>query len=130
MFRHALAGALVIASIPVAVAAQATLTIEASSTEVHESPAVAAPVIGRVQRGHVLDVAREDGDWATVVWPGAEAGVGYVRLKIGSLAGAEAKSKSPASDVRADVQAVERAVFAIWAARSHSANALHDEPSR
>ena len=130
MVRHVLAGALVIASIPVAVAAQATLTIETSSTEVHESPAVAARVIGRVQRGRVLDVAREDGDWATVVWPGAKAGVGYVRLRIGSLTRTETKSEPPVSDVRADVQAVERAVFAIWAARSQSATAVHDESSQ
>jgi hypothetical protein len=130
MIRHVLAGALMVASIPVAVAAQTTLTIEASSIEVHESPAVAARVIGRVERGRVLDVAREDDDWAAVVWPEASAGVAYVRLRIGTLTGTYKNSESTVSDVRADVKAVERAIFAIWAARSHPAAAFHDEPPR
>jgi hypothetical protein len=130
MIRHVLAGALVIASIPVAVTAQTTLTIEASSTEVHESPTAAARVIGRAERGRVLHVAREDGDWAAVVWPEASAGVAYVRLRIGSLTGRDRQSESTVSDVRQDVKAVERAIFAIWAARSQPATASHDEPTR
>ena len=130
MIRHALAGAMAIVLVPIALAAQTTLTIEASSIDVHESPTVTARVIGQLQRGRVLDVAREDGDWVMVVWPEATAAVGYVRLKIGSLAAIDRNGEYSASSVRAEVEAVDRAILAIWAARSNSTNALHDEPLR
>jgi hypothetical protein len=130
MLRHALAGAVAIVLIPVVLAAQTTLTIEASSIDVYEFPAAAARVIAQVHQGRVLQVAREEGDWVTVVWPETAAGVGFVRLKVGSLASTEANGESSVSHVRADVEAVERAIFAIWAARSHPATALHGEASR
>jgi hypothetical protein len=126
MIRHALAGVLAIFLIPSGLRAQTTLTIEAAAIDVRESATVAAPVIGHVQRGRVLQVTREDGDWATIVWPEAAAGVGYVQLKIGSLVSIETNGESSVSEVRADVEAVERAIWAIW----RSANASHKEPSR
>jgi hypothetical protein len=116
MVRHVLAG----------VRAQTTLTIEAPSIDVRESATVTAPIIGHVHRGRVLRVTREDGDWAMVVWPEAAAGVGYVRLKIGSLVSTEGDRESSVSDVHADVEGVERAIWAIW----QSATALDDEPSQ
>jgi|RhiMethySRZTD1v2_1073278.scaffolds.fasta_scaffold502262_2 hypothetical protein len=125
MIRHVLGGVLAIVLVPSGVLAQTTLTIEAVSIDVHESAKLAAPVIGHVPRGRVLQVTREDGDWAMVVWPEAAAGVGYVRLKIGSLGSTETNAETSVSDVRADVEAVERAIWAIW----ESATAL-DEPSR
>ena len=130
MIRHVLAGAMAIVLVPIALAAQTTLTIEASSIDVHESPTVTARVIGQLQRGRVLDVAHEDGDWVMVVWPEATAGVGYVRLRIGSLATTDQNGDYSVSSVRAEVEAVDRAILAIWAARSNSTNALHDEPLR
>jgi hypothetical protein len=130
MVRHALASAVAIALIPAALAAQTTLTIEVASIDVHESPTDTSRVIGRVPRGRVLEVAREDGDWVVVTWPEATTGDGYVRLRIGSLARADRNDESSLSAVRADVEAVERAIVAIWAARSHSTAALHVEPSR
>jgi hypothetical protein len=130
MIRHAPVGALAIVLMPVVLAAQTTLTIEASSTDVHESPTATARVIGQVHQGRVLEVAREEGDWVTVVWPETTAGVGYVRLKVGSLASTETNDESAVSRARADVDAVERAIFAIWTARSHSTTALHEEASQ
>jgi len=130
MIRHALAGALAIVLVPIALAAQTTLTIEASSIDVHESPTVTARVIGQLQRGRVLEVAREDGDWVMVVWPEATAGVGYVRLTIGTVATTDPNGDYSVSSVRAEVEAVDRAILAIWAARSDSTNALHDKPLR
>jgi len=130
MVRHALGSAVAIALIPAALAAQTTLTIEAASTEVHESPKGTARVIGYVPRGRVLDVARKDGDWVMVTWPEATTGVGYVRLRIGSLVRTDRNDESPVRDVRADVEAVERAIVAIWAARAHSTAALDVEPAR
>ena len=130
MVRHARAGALVIALTPVVLGAQTTLTIEASSIDVREYPATTARVIDQVHQGRVLQVAREEGDWITVVWPETTAGVAYVRLKVGSLASADTNSEFSVNEIRADVEAVERAIFAIWAAGSHSTTASHDEASR
>ena len=125
MIRHVLAGVLAIVVIPVGLRAQTTLTIEAPSIDVHESATVTAPIIGYVRRGRVLQVTREDGDWAMVVWPEAAAGVGYVHLKVGSLVSTEADREPSISDVRADVEGVERAIWAIW-----NSATVHDEASR
>lgn len=125
MVRHVLAGVVAIVLIPVGLLAQTTLTIEAPSIDVRESATVTAPIIGHVQRGSVLHVTREDGDWVMVAWPESAAGVGYVRLKIGSLVSTEGDRESLVSDVRADVEGVERAIWAIW-----NSAAVHDEASR
>ena len=125
MIRHVLVGVLAIVLIPVGLRAQTTLTIEAPSIDVRESATVTAPIIGHVHRGSVLHVTREDGDWAMVAWPESAAGVGYVRLKIGSLVSTEGDRESLVSDVRADVEGVERAIWAIW-----NSAAVHDEASR
>ena len=125
MVRHVLAGVLAIVLIPVGLLAQTTLTIEAPSIDVRESATVTAPIIGHVHRGSVLHVTREDGDWVMVAWPESAAGVGYVRLKIGSLVSTEGDRESLVSDVRADVEGVERAIWAIW-----NSAAVHDEASR
>ena len=125
MVRHVLAGVVVaIFLIPVGLRAQTTLTIEAPSIDVRESATVTAPIIGHVHRGSVLHVTREDGDWVMVAWPESAAGVGYVRLKIGSLV-TTGDRESLVSDVRADVEGVERAIWAIW-----NSAAVHDEASR
>jgi hypothetical protein len=125
MVRHVLAGVVAIVLIPVGLLAQTTLTIEAPSIDVRESATVTAPIIGHVHRGSVLHVTREDGDWVMVAWPESAAGVGYVRLKIGSLVSTEGDRESLVSDVRADVEGVERAIWAIW-----NSAAVHDEASR
>jgi hypothetical protein len=130
MIRHTFAGFLAVVLIPAALAAQTTLTIEATSADVYESPTAAARVIGLAPRGRVLEVAREDRDWVTVVWPEAITGVGYVRLRIGSLNGTDRKDRSSVSQVRADVDAVEQAIWTIWDARRHSTTAPHDQPSQ
>jgi len=131
VIRRTCAGFLTAVLIPAALAAQTTtLTIETTSADVYESRTAAARVIGLAPRGRVLEVAREDGDWATVVWPDAKAGVGYVRLRIGSVVRADRKTQPSVRVVRADVDAVEQAVFRIWTARNDSKTAPIDKPSR
>ena len=125
MVRHVLAAVLAIVLMPGGLRAQTTLTIEAPSIDVRESATITAPIIGHVHRGSVLHVTREDGDWVMVAWPEPAAGVGYVRLKIGSLVSTEGDRESLVSDVRADVEGVERAIWAIW-----NSAAVHDEASR
>ena len=130
MVRRTVAGFMTIALIPAALGAQTvTLTIETTSADVYESRTAAARVIGLAPRGHVLEVAREDGDWATVLWPEAKAGIGYVRLRIGSLAKADSQAQSSVSDAQADVDAVEQAILRIWENRSQSTTP-HDQPAQ
>ena len=130
MIRRTCAGLLTVALIPAALAAQTkTLTIETTSADVYDSRTAGARVIGLASRGRVLEVAREDGDWATVVWPEATAGVGYVRLRIGSVARAD-RRQSSVRDVRADVEGVDRAVLRIWTARNGSTPVPVDQPGR
>ena len=130
MVRRTFAVFMALVLSPAAVGAQTkTLTIEATSADVYESRTVAARVIGLAPRGRVLEVAREDGDWATVLWPDAKTGVGFVRLRIGSLASSDSREPSSMSDAQADVDAVEQAILEIWDARQQSATAPHDQPA-
>jgi hypothetical protein len=124
VIRHAIAGAVGILLIPAALAAQTTIRIETASTDVREAPTAGARFMGQVHRGRVLEVTREDGDWVAVVWPEATACVGYVPRRAGVLDRADS-DEWPVSDARADVDAVERAVWAIWAARFHATMAPH-----
>ena len=130
MIRHAIAGVFAIVAVPGALAAQTTLTIEAASTDVHESPTVEARVVGQAHHGRVLEVTREDGDWLTVVWPEATTRVGYVRLKVGVLDRTDGDDEPTVRDVQADVNAVERAIWAIWDEQFPATTALHSKPSR
>jgi hypothetical protein len=127
MIRRFLAVA-AICLMPVPAAAQSTvLTINIARADVRMSPSIASPVIGEAPRGAVLEVTRDVGDWVKVAWPDAPDGAGYVRVSAGSLsgpalkpfslapstrAGAGAESAASTPSVRADVQEVERRIFA------------------
>lgn len=129
MIRHVSAVALALALAPASAAAQTTvLTINTTQADVRTSPSMASVVVGEAPRGSVLEVTREVGDWVKVAWPKAPDGIGYVRLSAGSLskgtpasAGpapvapprtAATPGSTPAMDVRADVQDVERRIYA------------------
>ena len=62
------------------------LTVNEASANVHKSPSVGSPVIGKAPRGTALVVTREVGDWVKVSWPSAADGAGYVRVSAGTLA--------------------------------------------
>jgi SH3 domain-containing protein len=68
-----------------AFAQNAALTVKVPSAEVHQTPSVGSPVIGKAPRGAVLEVTREVGDWVKVSWPDDKSGVGYIHLSSGSL---------------------------------------------
>lgn len=63
-----------------------TFVVTAASADVHRSPSLGSPVIGRAARGDALAVARDVGDWVKVAWPDDPAGAGYVRLTLGRRA--------------------------------------------
>ena len=91
MIRHAaaLVVALCVSTTPL-YAQTAKLTVNATSANVHKSPSVGSPVIGKAPRGTALAVTREVGDWVKVSWPAAQDGVGYVRVSAGSIARGDA----------------------------------------
>jgi opacity protein-like surface antigen len=61
------------------------IKVSVASANVHKFPSVGSPVIGTVERGAILDVTRELGDWVRVNWPAAEDGVGYMHLSAGAM---------------------------------------------
>jgi hypothetical protein len=61
------------------------IKVSVASANVHKFPSVGSPVIGTVERGTILDVTRELGDWVRVSWPEAEDGAGYLHLSAGAM---------------------------------------------
>ena len=101
MFRHATA--VIVAALSLgssaAFAQNAELTVKVVSAEVHQTPSVGSPVIGKAPRGAVLEVTREVGDWVKVSWPDDKSGAGYVHLSNGSL-GHRAASQAAAAPLK------------------------------
>jgi hypothetical protein len=61
------------------------IKVSVASANVHKFPSVGSPVIGTVERGTILDVTRELGDWVRVSWPEGEDGAGYLHLSAGAM---------------------------------------------
>jgi hypothetical protein len=99
MIRHAAAVVVALCLSTSPLYAQSTkLTVSDAAANVHKSPSMGSPVIGKAARGTALVVTREVGDWVKVSWPAAQDGVGYVRVSAGSIArGGEAPIASRAS---------------------------------
>jgi hypothetical protein len=79
-----LASMFVLCVAPSALWAQTMRTVNAAQVDVHKQPTTSSPVIGQVARGRSLEVTREVGDWAQVVWTAAPDRIGYVRVRLGS----------------------------------------------
>jgi hypothetical protein len=62
------------------------LTVNTASAEVHKFPTVASAVIGKAQRGMVLEIKRNLGSWVEVPWVGGDEGVAYLHVNSGSIA--------------------------------------------
>lgn len=73
----------VYAQAPVAQSTQ--LTVNTASAEVHKFPTVASAVIGKAQRGMVLEIKRNLGSWVEVPWVGGDDGVAYLHVNAGSI---------------------------------------------
>jgi hypothetical protein len=73
------------------------LTVSEASADVHKTPSVGSPVIGKAPRGTELVVTREVGDWVKVSWPSSPDGAGYVRASSLARAAAPGVAKAPAS---------------------------------
>jgi hypothetical protein len=78
------------------------LTVSEASADVHKTPSVGSPVIGKAPRGTELVVTREVGDWVKVSWPSSPDGAGYVRASLLARAGA---AKAPATATAAAAKA-------------------------
>jgi len=87
MFRRAAFVVVTLCLCPASVRAQSTeLTITATVANVRKGPSTSTAVIGTAPRGTVLKVTREFGRWVKISWPGAQDGVGYVHLSVGTIA--------------------------------------------
>jgi hypothetical protein len=111
MIRHAAAVAVAacLSVSPVQAQTAITLRVTVTAADVHKSPSVGSPVIGKAPRGTELVVTREIGDWVKVSWPPASDGAGYLRVSAGTLArggeAAPAGAPAAAAPARAAAQA-------------------------
>ena len=62
------------------------ITVKIASADVHRSPSVGSPVVGKAQRGTVLAITRNLGSWVEVPWLESENGVAFVHVNSGSIA--------------------------------------------
>ena len=90
MIRRIAAVVLALILNPVFVHAQDTVfTVTVPTATVYKGPSNVTPVIGHVSRGTALTVSRDLGGWVKVAWPAGEDGIGYVRMSMGRIGGAE-----------------------------------------
>ena len=73
----------VYAQAPVAQSTQ--LTVNTASAEVHKFPTVASAVVGKAQRGMVLEIKRNLGSWVEVPWVGGDDGIAYLHVNSGLI---------------------------------------------
>ena len=92
MIRHAAAVvvALTLSTSPLHAQNSVQMTVSEASANVHKTPSVGSPVIGKAPRGTALTVTRQVGDWVKVSWPSSEEGAGYVRASALTQATASA----------------------------------------
>jgi hypothetical protein len=91
MIRRISAIALVLCVNTVSLYAQAAqpgmeLTVKAASADLYKSPTVASAVVGKAQRGTVLDIKRNLGSWVEVPWQGGDNGMAFVHVSAGTIA--------------------------------------------
>ena len=80
---------------PVFLYAQDTVfTVTVPTATVYKGPSNVTPAIGRVSRGTELSVSRNLGGWVKVAWPAGEDGIGYVRMSMGRIGGADVEAST------------------------------------
>ena len=118
------------------------LTVSEASADVHKTPSMGSPVIGKAPRGTELVVTREVGDWVKVAWPSSADGAGYVRAgaltrvntaapaaqKAPATANAAAAAKAAPASANAKSAATAKAAPAA-SPRATAANATPSEPA-
>jgi hypothetical protein len=99
------------------------LTVSEASADVHKTPSVGSPVIGKAPRGTELVVTREVGDWMKVSWPSSPDGAGYVRKSSLTRASAAAPTgaKAPATATAAPAKTAPASTTAKTAAAPKTA---------
>lgn len=91
MIRHVSAVVIVLCLNTVSLSAQTTraqsteLTVKTASANVHKFASIGSPVIGKVQRGTVLEITRNLGSWVEVPWPAGEGGIAFLHVNAGSI---------------------------------------------
>jgi hypothetical protein len=101
------------------------LKVKAASAEVHRSPSVASPVIGKASGGTVFEIRRNLGSWVEVAWPNTEAGIAFLHVNTGTIAPRSAASASNAAqEAAAEIAAVAAAATAAVTANSGARGGL------
>lgn len=125
MIRHAaiVAITLVLNAAPlVAQSARTTaseLTVKAAAADVHKSPTMASPVIGKARSGEVLEIRRNLGSWVEVPWPTTDGGIAYLHVNTVTIAARSSALTSNGADAAiAQINAVAAAAAAAGAASS------------
>ncbi|MEO5739075.1 MAG: hypothetical protein ABIS29_00575 [Vicinamibacterales bacterium] len=119
MTRHASAVAIALLFNTMPVLAQSggapasELIVKAVPADVHKSPTVASPVIGKALGGTVLEIKRNLGSWVEVAWPDTEAGIAFLHVNAGTIARRSAAAASNgAQEAVAQITAVAAAITA------------------
>ena len=85
------------ASAQIAGAEMSELTVKIATAEVHKFPTIAAPVIGSVRNGTVIEVTRNLGSWVEVPWPQGEGGRAFIHVNAGAITRRAADPNRPAA---------------------------------
>ena len=125
MIRHAAAVSIALISCVTPVFAQsatpiAELVVRATA-DVHQSPSIASPVIGKAPGGTRLYINRNLGSWVEVPWPDAAAHIAFVHVTSGNIA---ARSTAPVVN---EAQAAIAQIAAV--AASASAASIREDAS-
>jgi hypothetical protein len=105
------------------------LTVSDASANVHKTPSMGSPVIGKAPRGTELVVTREVGDWVKVSWPSSADGAGYVRMTALAWPGTQATAGSKAPATAKAAPAGAKAATTAKAAPAGSKTAATAKPA-
>ena len=94
----------------------AELVVKATPADVHASPTVASPVIGKAPGGTVLEVRRNLGSWVEVAWPNTETGIAFLHVNTGTIT-----RRSPATVASHGAEAAVAQIAAVAAAATSAA---------
>lgn len=105
------------------VGAPAADLIVKAAADVHKSPTVASPIIGKARAGTVLEIRRNLGSWVEVPWPDGEGGIAFLHVTTGTIA-----RRSPAVASNGAEAAVAQMAAVATAASSTNSGTRAGQP--
>jgi hypothetical protein len=136
MTRQIATAALVLWLVPSSLFAQTApdttslhFVVDTTSANVHNSPSVAAAVVGRVPRGRSLEILRELGDWVKVTWPETRDGFGYVHVSMGRIMNGRGVARPSNNPGSASTGSGSRATWSPWPSTPPAADNVVASPA-